>query len=136
MIVWPSSCCAIWTNPGLFTTIPASSNILITKFEATQTLKKNLKFESFLLPFFLVTIIILIFNSFSLITISLAILAKEFILLLLRINFLKKDILDVNKYYYYLIIFMLMLFFSIYNQTIFFILEIIMILNILVKYDK
>ena len=113
-----------------------SSHILITKFEATQTLKKNLKFESFLLPFFLATIIILIFNSFSLITISLAILAKEFILLLLRINFLKKDILDVNKYYYYLIIFMLMLFFSIYNQTIFFILEIIMILNILIKYDK
>jgi O-antigen/teichoic acid export membrane protein len=113
-----------------------SSHILITKFEATQTLKKNLKFESFLLPFFLATIIILIFNSFSLITISLAILAKEFILLLLRINFLKKDILDVNKYYYYLIIFMLMLFFSIYNQTIFFILEIMMILNIFIKYDK
>ena len=113
-----------------------SSHILITKFEATQTLKKNLKFESFLLPFFLVTIIILIFNSFSLITISLAILAKEFILLLLRINFLKKVIVDVKKYYYYLIIFILMLFFSIYNQTIFFILEIIMILNILIKYDK
>ena len=113
-----------------------SSHILITKFEATQTLKKNLKFESFLLPFFLATIIILIFNSFSLITISLAILVKEFILLLLRINFMKKNILDVNKYYYYLIIFMLMLFFSIYNQTIFFILEIMMILNIFIKYDK
>ena len=83
-----------------------------------------------------ITIIILIFNSFSLITISLAILAKEFILLILRINFLKKEIVDVKKYYYYLIIFILMLFFSIYNQTIFFILEIIMIINILIKYDK
>jgi len=113
-----------------------SSHILITKFEATKTLKKNLKFESLLLPFFLVTIIILIFNSFSLIIISLVILAKELILLLLRINFLKKAIVDTKKYYYYLIIFILMLFFSIYNQVIFFILEIIMILNILVKYDE
>ena len=67
-----------------------SSHILITKFEANQTLRKNLKFELFLLPFFLATIIILIFNSFSLIIISLAILVKEFILLLFRINFLKK----------------------------------------------
>jgi len=113
-----------------------SSHILITKFEANQTLRKNLKFELFLLPFFLATIIILIFNSFSLIIISLAILVKEFILLLLRINFLKKEIVSVKKYYYYLMAFILMLFFSIYNQTIFFILEIIMILNILVKYDK
>ena len=114
----------------------SSSHILITKFEARQILKKNLKFESFLLPFFLVNIITLIFNSFSLIVVSLAILVKELILLLLRINFLKKEIVDVNKYYYYLIIFMLMLFFSIYNQTIFFILEIMMILNIFIKYDK
>ena len=113
-----------------------SSHILITKFEATQTLRKNLKFESLLLPFFLITIILLIYNSFSLITISLAILSKEFILLLLRINFLKKEITDVKKYYYYLIIFIFMLFFSIYNQIIFFILETIMILNILIKYDK
>ena len=113
-----------------------SSHILITKFEANQTLRKNLKFELFLLPFFLATIIILIFNSFSLIIISLAILVKEFILLLLRINFLKKEIVSVKKYYYYLMAFILMLFFSIYNQTIFFILEIIMILNILINYDK
>ena len=113
-----------------------SSHILITKFEADQILRKNLKFELFLLPFFLATIIILIFHSFSLIIISLAILVKEFILLLLRINFLKKEIVSVKKYYYYLMAFILMLFFSIYNQTIFFILEIIMILNILVKYDK
>ena len=113
-----------------------SSHILITKFEANQILRKNLKFELFLLPFFLAIIIILIFNSFSLIIISLAILVKEFILLLLRINFLKKEIVSVKKYYYYLMAFILMLFFSIYNQTIFFILEIIMILNILVKYDK
>ena len=113
-----------------------SSHILITKFEANQTLRKNLKFELFLLPFFLATIIILIFNSFSLIIISLVILVKEFFLLLFRINFLKKEIVSVKKYYYYLIAFILMLFFSIYNQTIFFILEIIMILNILVKYDK
>ena len=113
-----------------------SSHILITKFEATQTLKKNLKFESFLLPFFLVTIITLIFNSFSLIVVSLVILVKELILLLLRINFLKKEIVDVNKYYYYLIIFIVMLFFSVYSQKIFLIFETLLILNIFIKYDK
>ena len=53
------------------------------------------------------------------------------ILLILRMNFLRMQINNVNKYYYYLIIFLMMLFFSIYNQTIFFILEIIMIINIL-----
>ena len=113
-----------------------SSHILVTKFEATQTLKKNLKYESFLLPFFLLAVVILIFNSFSLIIISLVILAKEFILLLLRLNFLKKEIINVNKYYYYLIIFLIMLFTSMYYQKIFIILEMILILNILVKYDK
>ena len=113
-----------------------SSHILVTKFEASQILKENLKFESILLPFFLICIFLLIFKSFSLFIISLAILGKELILLLFRINFLKKEIINVRKYYYYLLAFTLMLIFSFYNQILFFILEAILIIIILKKYDK
>ena len=112
------------------------SHILITKFEASKILKQNIKFESYLLPFFLITIFLLIINSIPLVLISLVILTKEFILLILRMNFLRMQINNLNKYYYYIIIFLMMLFFSIYNQTIFFILEIIMIINILLNYDN
>ena len=96
-----------------------ASHILVTKFEASQTLKHNLKFESFLLPFFLVAMFTLIINSFSLIIISIVILLKELILLLLRLNFLKKEINQVKTYYYYLLIFNILLFFSIYDPTLF-----------------
>jgi len=112
------------------------SHILVTKFEASKILKQNIKFESYLLPFFLIIIFFLIINSFPLAFIALTILAKELILLVLRMNFLKMEINNVNKYYYYLIIFLIMFFFSIYNQPIFFILEIIMIINILINYDN
>ena len=64
------------------------------------------------------------------------ILIKEFTLLIFRMNFLKSEINHVNKYYYYLIIFLIMLFFSMYNQIIFLFLEVIMIINILLKYDS
>tara|TARA_Y100000590_G_scaffold431917_1_gene547234 strand:+ start:1248 stop:2600 length:1353 start_codon:yes stop_codon:yes gene_type:complete len=113
-----------------------ASHILVTKFEASQTLKENLKFESLLLPFFLICIFLLVFKSFSLFTISLAILGKELILLVYRINFLKKEIINAEKYYYYLFTFMLMLVFSLYNQILFYISEAILIIIILKKYDK
>jgi O-antigen/teichoic acid export membrane protein len=94
-----------------------ASHILITKFEANQTLRENLKFESFLLPFFLLAIFLLILNSFSLIIISLVIFFKELVLLILRINFFKKNIINVSTYYFYLLIFNLVLFFSVYDET-------------------
>ena len=112
------------------------SHILITKFEASKILKQNIKFESYLLPFFLVSIFLLIINSFPLAFIASLILIKEFTLLILRMNFLKSEINHINKYYYYLIIFLIMLFFSMYNQIIFLFLEVIMIINILLKYDR
>ena len=112
------------------------SHILITKFEASKILKQNIKFESYLLPFFLVSIFLLIINSFPLTFIASLILIKEFTLLILRMNFLKSEINHINKYYYYLIIFLIMLFFSMYNQIIFLFLEVIMIINILLKYDS
>jgi len=94
-----------------------ASHILVTKFEASQTLKENLKFESFLLPFFLLAIFFLVFNSFSLIIISLVIFFKELLLLILRINFFKKNITNVRTYYFYLLIFNIVLFFSVYDET-------------------
>ena len=112
------------------------SHILVTKFEASKILKQNIKFESYLLPFFLTTILFLIIYSYPLALIALVILTKELILLILRLNFLRKEINNVNKYYYYLIIFLIMLFFSIYNQMIFLLLEVIMIINILLNYDN
>ena len=112
------------------------SHILVTKFEASKILKQNIKFESYLLPFFLTTILFLIIYSYPLALIALVILTKELILLILRLNFLRKEINNVNKYYYYLIIFLIMLFFSIYNQIIFLFLEVIMIINILLNYDN
>ncbi len=96
-----------------------ASHILITKFEASQTLRENLKFESFLLPFFLLAIFLLILNSFSLITISLVIFFKELVLLILRINFFKKKIPNVRSYYFYLLIFNIVLFFFVYDETLF-----------------
>ena len=112
------------------------SHILVTKFEASKILKQNIKFESYILPFFLISIFLLIINSLSLVLISLVILTKEFILLILRMNFLRMQIKNVNKYYYYITIFLMMLFFSVYNQTIFIVLEIVMIINILLNYDN
>ena len=94
-----------------------ASHILVTKFEANQILRENLKFESFLLPFFLLAIFWLILNSFSLIIISLVIFFKELILLILRINFFKKDIKNIRTYYFYLLIFNIVLFFSVYDET-------------------
>ena len=96
-----------------------ASHILITKFEASQTLRENLKFESFLLPFFLLTIFLLILNSFSLTAISLVIFFKELVLLIFRINFFKKNITNVRTYYFYLLIFNIVLFFSVYDETLF-----------------
>ena len=112
------------------------SHILITKFEASKILKQNIKFESYFLPFFLISIFLLIINSFPLVFIASLILIKEFTLLILRMNFLKSEINHVNKYYYYLIIFLIMLLLSIYYEVYFFVLEIIMIINILFSYDN
>ena len=95
----------------------SASHILVTKFEASQTLKENLKFESLLLPFFLLALFFLILNSFSLVIISLVIFLKELVLLILRLNFLKKEIVNVKIYYYLLLIFNLILFFSIYDYV-------------------
>ena len=82
-----------------------ASHLLITKFEASKTLSKNLKIEFFLMPFFLISLYYLTSNKFSLIEISYLILFKEVILLLFRLNLLKKIIENIIIYYLYIFLF-------------------------------
>ncbi len=107
-----------------------ASHILITKFEATQTLKHNLKVEFYLMPFFLALLFYFNINSFSIFTIGILILFKEIILLFFRLNLLKKSINNFKIYYLYSILFLLILFFSFTNQIIFYVLLILLILNL------
>ena len=54
-----------------------ASHILITEFEASKSLSRNLKIEFILMPFFLLTLFNLINLQYSLVQISLLILLKR-----------------------------------------------------------
>ena len=112
-----------------------ASHILISQFEASQTLKRNLKVEFLLMPLFVAILYFFISNAFSLVNIALIILAKETILLFLRLNLLRSKISKITHYYLYSIFFITMLYFSFYNQFVFYFLEILLIINIF-KNDK
>ena len=122
----------IFSLCGIFA---ATSHILVTKFEASQTLRRNLKFEFILMPFFLITLYAFISISYSLIYIASIILIKESILLFLRLNFLKKEIKNVFHYYLYSIFFIMMLYMSFKNEFFFYFLEIGLLIS-LIKNDK
>jgi O-antigen/teichoic acid export membrane protein len=122
----------IFTLSGIFA---CTSHILVTKFEASQILKRNLKFEFLLMPFFLLTLYLFISNRYSLLYIASIILVKETMLLFLRLNFLKKEIKNIINYYLYSIFYILMLYLSFVNQTLFYLLEILLLINIF-KDDK
>jgi len=122
----------IFSLCGIFA---ATSHILVTKFEASQTLRRNLKFEFILMPFFLITLYIFISINYSLIYIASIILIKESILLFLRLNFLKKEIKNVSHYYLYSIFFIMMLYMSFKNEFFFYFLEIALLIS-LFKNDK
>ena len=107
-----------------------TSHILITKFEASQTLQKNLKFEILVMPFFLLVLYFFTSNNYSLIYIGSIILTKETVLLFLRLNILKKEIKKLINYYIYSIIFILMLYLSFNNQNLFYLFEILMLLSL------
>ena len=111
-----------------------ASHILITKFEASQTLKKNLKFELLVMPFFLLILYYFTSGGYSLVYIGSIILAKETILLFLRLNILQKEVNKLFNYYIYSILFIFMLYLSLNNQNLFYIFEILMLLS-LVKND-
>ena len=122
----------IFSLSGIFA---CTSHILITKFEASQTLKRNLKFEFILMPFFLLTLYLFTSSNYSLLYIACIILAKETMLLFLRLNFLKKEIENITYYYLYSIFFILMLYVSFTNEFAFYLMEILLLINI-IKNDK
>ncbi len=110
-----------------------ASHILVTKFEATKTLKKNLRIELALMPFFLITLIFLISMKFSLITISILILIKEYVLFVVRLNFLKDDIKNCKKYNFYSLYLLILLFLSFFSKNLFYIALAFFIISIFKK---
>ena len=87
------------------------------------------------MPIFLLTLYLSISGNYSLVYIASIILAKETILLFIRLNFFKKEIKDTVNYYLYPIFFILMLYLSFINQTLFYLMEILLLINIF-KNDK
>ena len=117
----------IFSISGIFACV---SHILVTKFEASQTLKRNLKFEFALMPFFILTLYFFTSAKYSLLYIASIILAKETILLFLRLNLLKKEIKNITYYYIYSIFFILMLYISFVNNFLFYFLEVLLLINV------
>ena len=66
---------------SLIAIFACSSHLLITKFEASKTLDRNLKIEFLLVPFFLIALYLLTKNNYSLLILSLLVLFKEFVLI-------------------------------------------------------
>ena len=99
-----------------------ASHILITEFEASKNLKRNLKIEISLMPFFLFFLFFFLLNDYSLIEISVLILCKEFIFFLFRLNLLKKRIFKVTQYHLLAVIFLFILLSSFYEQLFFYLL--------------
>mgnify|MGYP001444404208 CR=1 FL=1 len=109
-----------------------ASHILITKFEATKTLYKNLKIELYLMPLFLFLLFFLTSKNFSLFNIAILILLKETILFFIRLNFLKLEIIDFKKYYFFSLYFLLILFLSFLKDS-FYYLSLVPLIVILFK---
>ncbi len=110
-----------------------ASHLLITKFEASKTLYKNLKIELLLMPFFLFSLFYLTSNNFTLIHISILILLKELLLLFLRLNILKKEIKNFKYYYFFSFLTLFSLYLSIHIKELFFLILIFLILSFLIK---
>jgi len=112
-----------------------ASHLLITKFEASKSLKKNLKIELSFIPFFLTLLYFLTSNRYSLITISFLILFKEVILLILRLTILKKVIKDINFFYTCIWVILLTFYISINFQNLFLIVLVFIIIGNFLKND-
>ena len=85
------------------------------------------------MPFFLISLYFFTKNNFSLTEISYLILVKEMILLILRLNILKKIIKNLLSYYFYIFIFFLSLYLSINFENLFFIIIIFLIITNFIK---
>ena len=106
-----------------------ASHILITKFEASKTLYLNLKIEFLLIPIFLIALFFFTSKNYTLLQISLLILSKELVLFILRLYLLKSEIKNVEHYFGYSLYFLFMLYFSFYSQILYYILQVLLILN-------
>ena len=106
------------------------SHILVTKFEASKTLYRNLKIEFILMPFFLATLYFLTSENYNLISISLLILLKEITLLFLRLNFLKTEIKQIKSFYLLLLYFLIVLFLSFHYKNLYYLSIIPLVINI------
>ena len=111
------------------------SHLLITKFEASKTLYRNLKVEFFLMPVFLSFLYFLTSNTFSLVQISILILLKEWILLLFRFFLLRKEIKNVKNYYVYSFLLLLGLYLSISFGHLFYLFLMLLTLIFFLKND-
>lgn len=112
-----------------------TSHLLITKFEASKSLRKNLKIELSFIPFFLTLLYFLTSNRYSLIAISFLILFKEVILLILRLTILKKEIKNLNFFYSCILVILLTFYISINFQNLFLIVLMFLIIGNFVKND-
>ncbi len=112
-----------------------ASHILITKFEASKSLSRNLKIEFLFMPFFLYSLYFLTKGMFSLIEISFLILTKEVVLLFLRLNLLRKVIKNLFIHYIYVLFFLLTLYLSINFENLFYIFLLGLLISIFIKND-
>ena len=112
-----------------------ASHLLITKFEASKSLKKNLKIELSFIPFFLTLLYFLTSNRYSLVAISFLILFKEVILLILRLTILKKVIKNLNFFYTCILAILLTFYISINFQNLFLIILVFLIIGNFLKND-
>ena len=112
-----------------------ASHLLITKFEASKSLKKNLKIELSFIPFFLILLYFLTSSRYSLIAISFLILFKEVILLILRLTILKKVIKNLNFFYTCILAILLTFYISINFQNLFLIVLVFLIIGNFLKND-
>ena len=110
-----------------------ASHILITKFEASKTLGRNLKIEFLFMPIFIYSLYFFTKGKFSLIEISFLILSKEVVLLFLRLNLLRKVIKNLFIHYIYILFFLLTLYLSINFENLFYVFLLGLIISIFFK---
>ncbi len=120
---------------SLIAILSSNSHLLITKYEADQTSKKNFYYEISILPIFLFILIIFVTSYKSLLYISYLILAKEAILLFIRLFNLKEKIFFIKKYYFNIIFLIILLILSFFNYFYFYFL-IITFLLVNFVYDR
>ena len=120
---------------SLIAILSSNSHLLITKYEADQTSKKNFYYEISILPIFLFILIIFVTSYKSLLYISYLILAKEAILLFIRLFNLKEKIFFIKKYYFNIIFLIILLILSFFNYFYFYFL-IIAFLLVNFVYDR